>query len=610
MTVGGDLAGLVSVTGLLNTLTVDGGTPGKIVAGDINVITVLAGYGNKVLQVIEGGIERQIQATPVNGGTLANTVHFAFVYDSLTSTDPQLAIRVTDSNPTARSFNLALVVINSATAKFNLALLDSMNNGKTGISNITLQGNILTKLTAPELALFTDLTATSRAGVVLPADSITGVEVSGYLPIGFIDVAGIEGLAFGQMTTATGTLVTVSTPLGSAGNPQSLWNMLGSTPTLNAATDTLVVIFNETQSVRLFARDTTNQEFDLVMTLTDQAVDNLPVTADVKVAPTTSNSVNPLVQSVSLVGNGGSINSALSIANITSTGTLGDITITGSAGTTADNAAGLGNVTATSIFGSINVTNAGIYGVIQTTSGDIGRTILGTNGLISSVTSIFSNGALTGQIISRGNLISSVKTNSTFSGVIAAQGDIGTIQRNSNGSAVTSSSNALTRFGGITTGGSNSGKVIALGNLYGDLNFGGTMTGQVAVQGALVTGLAASRLGILGNITVGSFAAGSAIVSGGLVSDVVGGTNTFLGSPAGFVAALGSVNLRSTTLAAAKLLQHISSGANLAAVDAIFTNNNLPLTFDTGGNLQGLTLIENDLTNLHDTGGTLSGPVV
>jgi hypothetical protein len=609
MTVGGDLAGLVSVTGLLNTLTVNGGTPGEIIAGDINVVTVLAGYGNKVLQVIEGGIERQIQATPVNGGTMPNTVHFAFVYDSVTSTNPQLAIRVTDGNPTARSYNLALVVVNSATATFNLALLDSTSNGRTGISNITLQGNILTKLTAPELALFTDLTATSRSGVVLPADSITGVEVSGYLPIGFIDVAGIEGLAFGQITTAAGVTVTVSTPLGSAGNPQSLWNMLGSTPTLNAATDAFVVIFNETQSVRLFARDTTSQEFDLVMTLTDQAVDNMPVTACVKLTPATNNSVHPLVQSVSLAGNGGSINSALSIANITSTGTLGDITITASAGGTVNNAAGLGNITATSIFGSINVTNAGIYGVIQTTSGDIGRTILGSNGLISSVTSIFSNGALTGQIISRGNLISSVKTNSTFSGVIAAQGDIGTIQRNANGSAATSSSHALTRFGGITTGSGNSGKIIALGNVYGDLSFGGTMTGQVAVQGAAVTGLAASRLGILGNITVNSFAAGSAIVSGGLVSDVSGGTNTYLGSPAGFVAALGSVNLRSTTLSATKLLQNISSGGSLAALDAIFTNDNLPLTFDTGGNLQGLTLIENDLANLHDAGGALGGTI-
>jgi hypothetical protein len=69
------------------------------------------------------------------------------------------------------------------------------------------------------------------------------------------------------------------------------------------------------------------------------------------------------------------------------------------------------------------------------------------------------------------------------------------------------------------------------------------------------------------------------------------------------------VNLRSTTLSATKLLQNISSGGSLAALDAIFTNDNLPLTFDTGGNLQGLTLIENDLANLHDAGGALGGTI-
>jgi len=151
MTVGVDLAGVVDVTGLLGTLTVNGGTPGEIIAGDIHVITVLAGYGNKVLQVIEGGIERQIQANPVNGDAMPGTVHFAFVYDSQTAADPQLAIQITDTNPAARSYNLALVVANSATAKFNLALVDSYLNGKTGISNISLQGDLLNHLSAPEL---------------------------------------------------------------------------------------------------------------------------------------------------------------------------------------------------------------------------------------------------------------------------------------------------------------------------------------------------------------------------------------------------------------------------------------------------------------------------
>ena len=608
MTVGVDLAGLLNVTGLLGTLTVDGGTPGKIEAGSINVITVLAGYGNRVLDVTEGGIERQILATPVNGGNLPATIHFAFVYDSETGTTPQLAIQITDTHPVARSFNLALVVVNSATAKFDLSLVDSLANGHTGISNITLQGDILTKLTAPELALFTNLTATSRAGVVLPADSITAVEVSGILPIGFIDVAGIEGLAFAIITTATGTVVNVSTPLGSSNNPQSLWNLLGSTPVIDSATDSFVVIFNQTQSVRLFANDNNTDEISQIMTLTAETTGNLPVTATIKILP--SSTVNPLVQSISLVGDGGSINSLLSIANITSAGSLGDVTISASAGSTVNNAAGLGNVTATNIFGSINVANAGIYGVVQSTVGNIGQTILGSSGAISSVSTIFANGALTGQIISAGSLISSVKTNGTFSGVIAAQGNIGVIQYNPAGNAVTSTSGALSRFGGITTGNNNSGQIIALGNIYGDLNFGGTMTGRVAADGVAINGLSAARLGILGNISVNNFAAGSAIVSGGLVGDAAGSTNVYLGSPKGFVAALGGVTLRSTTLPAGDLIQNISSGANLTAVNAIFTNGNLPLTFNTGGNLQGLILIETDLASLRDTGGTLSGTVV
>jgi hypothetical protein len=168
MTVGGDLAGHLNVTGLLGTLTVNGGTPGVIVAGDIHVITVLAGYGNLVLNVTENGVLRETTAMPVNGGNLPATVHFAFVYDSQTAADPQLAVRITDTNPVPRSFNLALVVVNSASAKFNLARVDSLANGATGISNISLQGDVLAKLSAPELSLFTDLTSASRAGVVLP----------------------------------------------------------------------------------------------------------------------------------------------------------------------------------------------------------------------------------------------------------------------------------------------------------------------------------------------------------------------------------------------------------------------------------------------------------
>jgi hypothetical protein len=58
-------------------------------------------------------------------------------------------------------------------------------------------------------------------------------------------------------------------------------------------------------------------------------------------------------------------------------------------------------------------------------------------------------------------------------------------------------------------------------------------------------------IGILGNVTVHSFAAGSAIVSGGVVGDATAKTTIKLGKPGGFVAAAGAVNLKSATIAPA-----------------------------------------------------------
>jgi hypothetical protein len=596
MTVGGNMAGLITVNGLLGTLAVTGGTLGKIVAGDIHLITVQAGSGNVLLNVVENGVEREILATPVSGATMPAAVQFAFVYDSETSATPEVAIRISDSSPVARSFNLALVVVNS-TALFNLSLVDSNLNASTGISNISVQGSLLTRLTSPEWQFFPGLKAASRAGVVLPASSITGVEVSGTLPIGFIDVHGIEGLAFARLTTASGTPVSVTSPLAS----QVLWNLLGSRAAINSATDAFVIPFGLT-AVRLFARDGIGAVLSQVMTFADQLHDNSTVTAYVQLAPSNQSGVNPLAQSITLAGDGGSINSVLSIANLTSTGPLGNVTITASAGKTVNNAAGLGNMTAPDIFGNIDVTQAGIYGVIQTTNGDIGQTTA------KGVTSIIS-GAFTGEIISAGNLVSSVTIHGAFSGVIAAQGDIGAIKRNSSGSALTTSSGALTRYGGVAINGRDSGQIIALGNILGNITVTATMTGRIAAQGQAVAGLDASRIGILGNVTIHSCAAGTAIISGGIVGDGAGKTSIKLGKAGGFVAAQGNVNMKSTTMGAGNMLENVT-GANLSAIKAIFTNGGVPLQFNTGGNLQGLALIGNDLKNLENSAGSLSGPIL
>jgi hypothetical protein len=135
------------------------------------------------------------------------------------------------------------------------------------------------------------------------------------------------------------------------------------------------------------------------------------------------------------------------------------------------------------------------------------------------------------------------------------------------------------------------------------------MTGRIAAQGQAVAGLDASRIGILGNVTIHSCAAGTAIISGGIVGDGAGKTSIKLGKAGGFVAAQGNVNMKSTTMGAGNMLENVT-GANLSAIKAIFTNGGVPLQFNTGGNLQGLALIGNDLKNLENSAGSLSGPIL
>jgi len=346
MVVGLDLAGLLNVKGLLNTLAVTGGTPGEVIAGSINVITVQAGYGNKVFQVIEGGIQRQIDATPVSGGSMPADIHFSFVYDdSVASGNPSVAIRVVNGGPVVEhSFNLALVSLASK-SKFNLALLSA--SGQSGISNVSVDGDILVGITAAEGKFF-GLNAGSRGGVLLPSDQITGVEVSGRLPIGMINVAGIEAVAFAVLTTIQGKLVNILGDLGSKGHPQVLWNLLGSKATIRVATDALVIPFNETHSVKVYAQvASSNPSLQYATTLTDTKNDNLPIKAYVQIKPALTHNAVPSIASIALVGSGGSIDSRYSVGTITSTGPLGSVTVRAKPG--------IGSITAPSILGKIVV---------------------------------------------------------------------------------------------------------------------------------------------------------------------------------------------------------------------------------------------------------------
>jgi hypothetical protein len=277
-------------------------------------------------------------------------------------------------------------------------------------------------------------------------------------------------------------------------------------------------------------------------------------------------------------------------------------------------------VTAPNILGNISVLKGGITGTIQTTgiridpitgtetavNADLGRTLY-KNGKAKGVTIISAKQGITGQIISRGDLISSISTGAGFSGVIAAQGNIGAILRDSNGDAITKGGK-LTRLGGISITGTDSGQVIALGNIFCDVNIKGQLTGRIAAQGTAVAGIDASRSGILGNIKVKSaFSATAAVVSGGIIGDTAGKTAFSSGAASGYLAANGAINA-SKKFPADDLFQNCQGSANGAMINAVFTDGSVPLQLSSGSSgLSALGLIESDLNALQNSGGSLSG---
>lgn len=610
--IGGDLAGLLQVNGLLNTLAIGGGSSGKIIAGSINYISVQSAFGNKVFQVIEGGIERQIQASPVGGGEMSGLVRYAFFYDSSAVGDPQLTLRIINNGSvTPRAFNLLLTVLN-ASAQFNLGLAYAA--AATGLSNLSVVGDILVTPSQRGMS-FLGLTGAARTGVVLPFDFITGVEVSGILPIGRVQVAGIQGIAFGRIETLKGQLVNIFGDLSAAGsNPKPLWNLLGSTPVLMAATDTFVVPFTAAHSVQVYAQCNSNANVERVMTLTAQSGGTGPVVATVVIAP---NSKQPSVQSIRFAGDGASVDSRYGVGNITSTGSIGDVTVRGKDG--------LGNLTASGIFGSINVTTGAVTGTIETTgiridpntglqtsvSADIGGFTYNSKGQIAGVTLITAAKGFTGSrpIICRGDLVSSVNFKGVFNGLLAVQGNVGAILTNTDGTATLNQTGALTRYGGLSFSRMAGGQIIVLGNAFGNITISGSMGGRLVVKGAAVSGLDSARTGILGNVNIPfGIASAGAVISGGLIGDVAGATKLSSGRIYGFLAAEGAIRIANAKVVSPlQVFADSRLNANGPVLDAIFTDQGLPLRFDTGGLLAGLALMQLDASALAIAGGQLTG---
>ncbi|MBS0266804.1 MAG: hypothetical protein JSS02_33060, partial [Planctomycetes bacterium] len=541
-------------------------------------------------------------------------VTFSYVYDGTAGVNPQIAVRVTNNNPATSADDIPfdLELVSNSSREFDLARLDAV--GTSGIRNVVVQGNVLPAITSG-MASYLTLPNSATGGVRLPADNINGVFAADNITVGSVLAKSVEAVAFGSVTVGS-----VRIKAEAAGDDTAT-KVLAYGTRLAQASGLYIVPFSESQKVAWFASLGCNDnEFsDKSVLLSDQTVDGQSITATLTVGGTSGSGRNQssTVQSIRFDGTGAAIVTGLPIQSaISSNGALGDLILSSSSGLTA-------NVSALSIMGNIDVSCGPITGTIETLAGDIGRALVSSKGQIQGVTSIHSGGALTGRIISRGNLISSIVIDGGATGVVAAQGDLGVVQTDVNGNAVvqTDAGRSLVRFGGLRVNGGLSGQVVTLGNVFGDLTINGGLSGQIAAKGRAVAGLHVQRIGILGNITInGGIASTGSIVSVGVIGDngvySGAGSNTYgthlviNGNSSGILAAEGNINFGKTGKLNTAVFAN-ATGENKAAIDAIFTQQGVPLTFDTIVNgKSGLTWILGDMLSLRvGANGKLTGPV-
>lgn len=580
MTVGGDFTGDVVVEETFDTLIVGGSTTGTVDAGDVGTVSASLGIsGSPVLRITEAGVRRELVATRVdNGQPTPPSVKFLYFYDSTVAGDPQLAVQVTNTDQVR--FDLSLTT--SSAGEFDLSRLFAA--GVAGIRNVAVEGDVLATV-SPRARAFFGLPASAQGGVHLPLDALGAVAAQDNLVADTLRAASLQAVAFGSLTTGGSTI------LGETATHVQAATVLAPGTATVTANDTFLVPFGEARKVALFL-DTGPSTFDVKnVQFADQLVNNASVTAAIS-------TLDGGITAIRLDGGGGSIRTGQPTGtSIISTGPLGDLLLTSSAG--------IGDVTAPSIFGNID-TNGPIFGTIQTTAGDLGLALRDAGGTIVGTTFISTSQGITGRIISRGNLVSRIDSQREFSGVIAAQGDIGTAYVNAAGQ--------LVRFGGIRSNGQLAGDVVALGNILGDILASSGLSGHVVAKGRAIAGISSSRIGILGNVNVnGNIDAGAAIVSGGVIGDVAGSTELLAGGAVrGILAAKGDINLGQSGSTHQAAIFESATGVNAAAIDAIFTRaGGQPHGFDlVGQDLAGLQLILTDLAALRvGSDGNLTGPV-
>ena len=192
------MAGKINVTGALRFLRVTGAAPGTISAGIVGDVEVFDAHGPTLLNITEGGVDRQVTAETVarTKAGYPTDVTFEFLYESDGPADPTLTIRdvtaLSDSTPTP--FDLALTT-STPSAKFNLARLDALYY--SGIEDITVDGDLLDAVTAPAEALF-GLAPGIPGGIQLPLDAIGNIKVTGKGTPASVVARSVVSMSFGS----------------------------------------------------------------------------------------------------------------------------------------------------------------------------------------------------------------------------------------------------------------------------------------------------------------------------------------------------------------------------------------------------------------------------
>ena len=633
MTVGGDLAGMVLMTGNLNALDVVGGTPGFVSAQAIGHVSAGHAVGPVALTIREANLTRKLLLSPAAGGLGATpNPTLRYYYQSIleAAAVPSLAARIIAAS--ANPFDLDLAAFNddgngqiasrSAIGKFTLMRLDSTSRALVRAHDIAIEGDLTTVVTAQGLA-FLGLPGGTRGGVILPQDTLGDVVARDLMAPGSIQATSIQAVGFGEYyqggLLGNPVLANQSNGLPPAIHVNDAIAMLVAGTAQVQANTTFVVPFG-LYAVTLymptlnFGRFDANDVlfFDQFANDPNAAAEGLPTNASV--IATVPVAIQPgsklvfgqntsIIQGISLVGDGGSIQTAQWVNGpITSTGPVGDLNLRANQGITGD-------ITAERIFGTVQAPYGGITSTIQTTGrrtdpisgavtsglADFGRIYVDTTGprplLVN--TTVSAAGSISGRVISRGQLVSQVTATGNFSGQVAAVGNIGLSHPSLAG--------VLTRFGGLAVAGSVSGQILSLGDINGDITVGSLLGGRIAAKGS-----------ILGKTTVvGTLDSNAAIVAGGRIGDPNAGTSLVLRNVQGIIASGSSTTYGLTvSLANASTFANVAGSADannqldIQAIDAIFADASMtPLVgFDaTGLDLANLAQISANLAKLRTT---------